>query len=172
MKKTVFIISMIAIALIAFIRCEGPTGPQGEQGEQGEPGTANVIYSEWTTLSSAWRDSTFFGNNYKVNHLSTTDITQDVIDNGVVLCYAKYQTHVVPLPYNGETYILSFELDLNKIIFTTLKTDYTGGATLSSSFMYRYVVIPGGVLSTATKSTVDYTKLSYEQICLLFNIPE
>jgi hypothetical protein len=184
MKKLISFLCMPALALVVFIGCEGPEGPQGDQGpqgeqgiqgiqgEQGDPGTANVIYSDWATLDGSWRDSTIFGANFKVNHLNAPSLTQDIMDNGVVLCYVKYLTHIVALPYTNNTYTLGFHIDLGRIVFSTLKTDYTGGVVLSSNMNFRYVLIPGGVAASGTKSTIDYTKLTYDQICKVFNIPE
>lgn len=176
MKKLIYSFFVPALALAFIIGCEGPEGPQGEQGiqgiqgEQGDPGTANVIYSDWSQLEGAWRDSVIFGGNFKVNHLTAPELTQAIMDYGVVLCYVKYGTHNVPLPYTNSSYTLGFHIDLGRIIFSTLKPDLTGGVVLINTMQFRYVLIPGGV--AATKSTVDYTKLTYEQICTVFDIPE
>lgn len=184
MKKFFYLLAVPLLALSVFTGCEGPEGPEGPQGEQGEQGeqgiqgipgatgTANVIYSEWLPLEGDWRDSTIFGANFKVNHLNAPLLTQDIMDNGVILCYCSYLSHVVPLPYTNNSYTLAFHIDLGKIIFTTLKTDYTGGVVLTSSIRYRYVLIPGGVAVGTLKSTADFTKLSYQQVCILFNIPD
>lgn len=184
MKRIVYLLFVPVLALIVAGGCEGPEGDegpegppgaqgiQGEQGPQGDPGTANVIYSDWLQLEGVWRDSTFFGVDWKVNHLTVPDLTQEVIDNGVVLCYGEFSNNVVPLPYYSKSYILTFTLDLNKIIFMTSNPDFTGGVSLSSSFNFRYIIIPGGVAATGTKSTIDYSKLSYKEVCSLFNIAE
>lgn len=185
MKKSLFLFALPMLAVSLFIGCEGDEGPQGpqgdkgdqgeqgiqgEQGEQGEPGTANVIYSDWAPAEGSWRDSTMFGANFKVNHLTAADLTQDVLDNGVILCYAQYSSNIVPLPYTNAVYTLSFHLDLNRIVLTTLKTDLTGGVELISTVHFRYIIIPGG--TAATKSTLDFGSMSYSEVCTWFNIPE
>ena len=69
--KTKPILLFAVFTAIIFSSCEGP---------EGDPGTANVIYSEWSVLDGEWRDSTFSGANYKVNHLNAPALTQDIID--------------------------------------------------------------------------------------------
>lgn len=182
MRKSLYLFALPMLALALFIGCEGDEGPQGEQGEQGvqgvqgiqgeqgEPGTANVIYSEWAQLDGSWRDTSMFGGNFKVNHLNAEDLTQDIIDNGVILCYVKYMSYVTPLPYVNGSYTLAFQLDPSKILVTTLKPDLSGGVELGSAMELRYVIIPGGV--AAKKSTVDYSSMSYEEVCEMFDISE
>ncbi|MBN1158045.1 MAG: collagen-like protein [Bacteroidales bacterium] len=184
MKKIVFLLFVPVMALIFTVGCEGPEGDegpegpqgiqgiQGEQGPQGDPGTANVMYSEWMTIDGDWRDSTFFGVTWNVKHMNAPDLTQDIIDYGVVLCYTKYQNHVLQLPYRSANYIIEFQLDLYKIIIMNSRADFSGGTILSPEFYFRYVIIPGGVPVTGKKSTFDYSSLSYEEVCTLFNIAE
>jgi hypothetical protein len=181
MKKSIlFALPVLALALL--IGCEGEQGPKGDPGEQGEqgiqgvkgdqgdPGTANVIYSEWATLDGVWRDTSMFGGTFKVNHIIAADITQDVMDNGAVLCYAKYAGSVTPLPYSNSSYTLAFQLDLEKVLVTTIKPDLTGGVELINTMEFRYIIIPGG--TAATKAAVDFNSMSYSEICSMFNIPE
>ena len=158
--KTKSILIFAAFVAVIFSSCEGP---------EGEPGTANVIYSEWSVLDGAWRDSTFSGANFKVNHLNATALTQDIIDAGVVICYQKYLGNVVALPYTCISYTIAFHPNPNRILFTTLKNDLSGGVVLSSNHYYRYVIIPGGI---SAKSTLDYSKLRYEDLCYVLYIPE
>jgi hypothetical protein len=181
MKKSIlFALPVLALALL--IGCEGEQGPKGDPGEQGEqgiqgvkgdqgdPGTANVIYSEWATLDGVWRDTSMFGGSFKVNHLMAADVTEDIMDNGVVLCYASYASSVTPLPYTNSSYTMSFQLDPGKVLFTTIKPDLTGGVELINTMEFRYIIIPGG--TAATKAAVDYNSMSYSEVCSMFDIPE
>lgn len=185
-----FLFIMPLVALLMLVNCEGEKGEDGEQGEQGiqgpqgeqgiqgpqgEPGTANVIYSAWLTLPGSWRDSTLNGATVKVKHLSEVLITPEIIDEGIVLCYFKWANSTHLLPYTGHssggygTYTLSSVLNLGKVIFSIYTHDNSGNVTFNSSVPFRYIIIPGEV---PTKSTLDYSTLSYEGVCYLLGIPE
>jgi hypothetical protein len=193
MKKSLFLFALPMLALALFIGFEGDEGPQGEQGEQGtqgvqgETGTANVIYSAWVQPTGGWRDSSFYGN-AKVSHINVSQITSTVINTGVVLCYYKSVTslilpgatvNVFALPLTGNTGSTAFTLDYwVKAGRITLRAyTHDNSATYTPVGMlyhpeFRYVIIPGGVQATAKKAALDFTKLSYEEVCGLFNIPE
>lgn len=181
---------------------EGPAGPKGDPGEQGvpgtpgtpgtpgeqgDPGTANVIYSNWIQPAGAWRDTTFYGA-AKVNHINVPEITSAIIGDGVVLCYYKSvssrvlpgsATNVLPLPLTGlsgtTVFTLDFWLKTGKITFRAFSHDNSATYTPEGMLYhpeFRYVIIPGGVQATAKKAALDFTKLSYEEVCELFDIPE
>ncbi|MBN2814666.1 MAG: collagen-like protein [Bacteroidales bacterium] len=202
MRKSLFLFALPMLAVALFIGCEGDEGPagpqgeqgeqgiqgvQGEQGEQGEPGTANVIYSDWIRPVGTWRDTSYYGV-AKVNHINVTQLTQDIIDDGVVLCYYKSvstiilpgtPTNVFHLPLTGYSNSVSFTLDywlkVGKITLRAFTLDNSGTYTPEGMLyypMFRYVLIPGGVQATAKKAALDFTKLSYEEVCELFDIPE
>ena len=199
MKKSLLFFALPMLALALFIGCEGdegPAGPKGDQGDQGiqgtqgaqgETGTANVIYSEWIAPAGDWRDTSFYGN-AKVNHINATQITSEIINDGVVLCYYKSistiilpgaPTNVMALPLTGVTGSTSFTLDFwlkaGKITFRAFTHDNSGSYAPVGMFfhpVFRYVIIPGGVQATAKKAALDFTKLSYDEVCELFDIPE
>lgn len=191
MRKSLFLFALPMLAVALFIGCEGdegPAGPQGEQGEQGiqgiqgiqgeqgEPGTANVIYSEWDTLDGAWRDTTVMGSPIKINHLNVPSLTQEILDQGVIICYSRSSDgkNISNLPYDinsGAVAItVNFRPYLQRIIFYNAKQDGSGGLNMSDEITWRYVIIPGGV--PATKSTTDLNSMSYEEVCEMFDIPE
>lgn len=205
MRKSLFLFALPMLALALFIGCEGDEGPagpkgdkgdqgvpgdQGDQGIQGEPGTANVICSEWIKLAGEWRDSAFYGD-CKVNHINVEQLTSDIINDGVVLCYYKsVSMSVIPgptpvvnvqlLPLTGrsgdDNFTLDFWLKTGRITFRAFTHDNSRNYSPDGSPVYwpvfRYVLIPGGVAATAKKSTLDFTKLSYEEVCELFDISE
>lgn len=95
--KTTSLLTIVATLSFSLAACvkEGPIGPQGAQGEQGEggqdgdDGSANV-----TTVTAPPFEQYPFAPNYQlsteVNYiLNTALITQDIIDNGVVLGYVN-----------------------------------------------------------------------------------
>ncbi len=163
----------------------GPAGPQGEQGEQGaqgeqgEPGTANVIYSEWV--------DTELGNSIVSTSASfdieAPEIGPDMLNFGTILVYGRRielpgdGNIVYPLPIvfgaaRQQSYY--FRAQSDEIIITVVANE-EGESVGDGSFLeqYRYVLIPGGV-STSGKlvSDMDLSKMSYEEVIELFNIPE
>jgi hypothetical protein len=141
----------------------GPAGPSGATGAQGPAGSANVIYSQWFTPAT-WIKDTIFGE-YGFNYTkATTDITQQVLDSGVVLTYGKLdgytsviwptaQVSLLPIIvtymegatiYNDTWSALATPGNL-RIQFVDDKNLYNG---ISNAHQFRYVVIPGGQKST------------------------
>ena len=106
---------LLGILLISMYACRGPQGdiglqgatgptgaqgPVGPQGAQGAQGNANVITSSWMTVAAAdWKSD----NNPLYFHIGLDDknITQAVIDKGVVMAYYRspaQKTVVLSLP--------------------------------------------------------------------------
>jgi hypothetical protein len=188
MKKALFLFILPIVASLSFVSCTGDKGDQGDPGDPGEqgiqgiqgiqgvpgdPGTANVIYSDWATLPGSWRDSLLNGSDLKVKHLRDAHITQAIIDRGLVLCYFKWANTVYQMPYTGISggvnYTMTHVLVLGKVVFALFTHDNSATITFNSSVPFRYIIIPGGV---PTKSTLDYSKLSYEDLCYKLGIPE
>ena len=185
----------------------GPAGPAGPAGAQGPAGSANVIYSQWFTPGS-WKKDTIFGEYGFSYTKATADITQPVLDSGVVLTFGKldgYNVSIWPtaqvaqLPitvtyrlsstiYNDTWSALATAGNL-KIRFVDDQNYYSG---ISNNHQFRYVIIPGGVKSSAasvspglhsgrgTQLSSDavsevarnYRQMSYPEICRRLNIPE
>ncbi|MEH6679511.1 MAG: hypothetical protein V7724_03135 [Sediminicola sp.] len=157
---------------------QGVGGPQGEQGEQGEPGTANVIYSDWIPVDyivDVAAESNLMG----LGVLNSSELNQET---DVLLVYGQRETEagttdgIFGLPFilatQNEYYGFGlFDASGGTGIQVRVNT-LDGGANLFTFFTsYRYVIIPGGMPS-AGKSTIDYTKMTYEEILERFNIPE
>lgn len=155
---------------------EGGQGEQGEEGEQGETGTANVIYSPW--IASGF-DTPIASPNGSFS-IDAPEITQEVIDSGVILVYGKDDSpgtiYALPLTLHStvtdESYYFSFE-DPGTL---QIGVSEINGAFLNNIFIdneFRYILIPGGnPTSGKTGSLVDYTKMTYEEIVMLFNIKD
>ncbi|WP_109436315.1 hypothetical protein [Aquimarina sp. AU119] len=168
---------------------EGPAGAQGTQGIQGDPGdpgdpgTANVIYSDWIpngfTPGGGLLQKVFT----LANAQQITDLGVN-LDTSTVLVYGRGDIllvvgdEVFPLPYENRsteeryTYTTTNQGSIRAVGFAASNTDND----FDRFDDYRYVIIPGGVAvsstSSATKSTPDYTTMSYKEIATLFNIPE
>ncbi|MGG8495836.1 hypothetical protein ACQY1Q_05430 [Tenacibaculum sp. TC6] len=196
MKKIAKILT-VALMVFGMISCSGddgeigPQGPQGEQGvqgdqgtqgEQGEPGTANVIYSAWMPVN-------FLVGGAQQTNLMGLDVfnsSEFNIDTDVALVYGRRNSGA-----NAGVYTLPFTLHSQNEYYYYVLAEVTGGIGLqlrvtttdggSNLFTffdeYRYVIIPGGVAASGkssskggVQSTIDYTKMTYEEITQLFNI--
>ncbi|WP_110357857.1 collagen-like protein [Arenibacter sp. ARW7G5Y1] len=154
----------------------GADGEDGEDGEQGVPGTANVIYSDWidSPLDGDIPSSTANGS------IDVAGLSQEIFDQGTVLVYGKAGTlNVFALPFIGEAGVsYYYRLALGSINIRLASVD---GSSIGNPLFgqYRYVLIPGGVEAStgiggigSKTATVDFTKLSYEEVIAHFNIPE
>ena len=168
---------------------QGEQGPQGEQGEQGEQGpkgntgTANVIYSDW--IDSGFDDN--ITDDFDGFLIDAPKVTQEIIDTGVVLVYAKSNTNVYfTLP-------VTFYQGLNESYFVRINSPGSinigvqgveGNNVIGEPFLnnqFRYVIIPAGVpadtggpgsLDSSKAAALNYSKMSYEEIAERFNIPD
>jgi hypothetical protein len=150
----------------------GAAGAAGATGAQGPAGSANVIYSQWFTPPAYTKDTIFgiYGLYYRK---ATTDITQAILDSGIILTYGKldgYTTVIWPtnqveqLPITvtyqegSTTYIDTWQaldsLGNLKILFQDDLNLYNG---ISNAHQFRYIIIPGGQKSAvASVSTPIY----------------
>lgn len=166
----------------------GAAGAAGAQGPQGPAGTANVIYSSWFSFVAAdWADSTManFGNAKRANRLAP-GITQAILDNGVVLAYAKHGTiagvgpYLFPFVIPGNPAIIVGHLPVvGRLIYYNQRMDATTGVVVNTAYQFRYVIIPGGVAGGRLMSgpakgrTIDELKsMSYSAVASMFNIPD
>ena len=143
---------------------QGLTGSQGPQGIQGQPGTTNAIFSAEFGPSfgggSAWQSNVIFGINNISFTLSVPEITQDVLDHGIVNVVANlagYNALLVPstakmtLPYTVmyqsggvtqmDTWQAQATLGKITILFNNINNLYAG-ASISTLHRFRYVIIP------------------------------
>jgi hypothetical protein len=159
-----FLLSLFTLLLLSSCKKgdTGPAGATGAAGPTGATGSANVIYSAWFTPATYVKD-TVFGTYGFIYDKATTDITQPVLDSGVVLVYGKldgYVTSVWPtaqvavLPINI-TYMIgsSPNIDTWSALVTLgnvriqLQSSLNAYGAISNAHKFRYIVIPGGVKS-------------------------
>src|SRR5690242_8720531 len=79
-KKFLCPVLMVLSVLFLFVACK--------KGDEGPPGTANVKFSEWFTPSTYKKDTLYgiWGFSYTK---AVPAITQNIIDSGAVLVFAK-----------------------------------------------------------------------------------
>lgn len=153
----------------------GPAGPQGPQGSQGSTGSANVIYSDWLSVSaSEWKDTVMTNIPRAQRVIKTASaLTQQILDSGVILAYLKdVANNIYPLPFTyniNPARVHGFVPNIGKFTFYEYATDGTGGVP-STTNRYRYILIPGGTKTGGR--LVDWSKFSYMEICRFLRIPE
>jgi hypothetical protein len=173
MKSKISIIYLLlAFTVITFSGCskEGPQGPAGLNGQN-----AAVYYSEWFS-PTAWSGST--GDWYF--SASAPDLTQSVVENGVVLAYVWLNgdiyssTTVRPLP----AYVLGANWSF--LIHQYGSIEFTCDMStqpFNAGDKFRFIAIPG--TSTALKTAaIKYSTKSqlinmpYNEACKLFDIKD
>ncbi len=150
-----------------------------------ESGTANVKYSEWFTLN-AWTKSTIFNViNYSFDK-SASGITNDILDKGTILVYAKLNSYKSELELNNKVVALNYNViyevggkpqidtwsfnvlqDSLKISFVNNTNNYT--SPIANSQQFRYEIIPGCAANSRI-AHVDYD--NYEEVKKAYQIPE
>lgn len=147
----------------------GPQGATGATGAQGPAGTANVIYSNWITITaSQW---TGLGTATITTDISAPKLTADIRDHGVVLVYHMYGSVARMLPYAYTT--IGDHLDFTYIIGKITIRDYHQDGSVINTFanvQFRYVLIPGGVAARKSSPLPDYS--DYHAVCRYYGIPE
>lgn len=149
---------------------------KGDTGPQGKPGTANVIYSNWSyAISTSFKDSTIDASNVKIARLNAPELVDSVIAKGTLLVYFMFGTTIEPLPYTsiagGKVSTISFLPTSKSIVITRFAHDNTASVPLSTSLQYRYIIIPGGVVSGGRMAKPDYKSMTYEEVCNQLGIP-
>ncbi|SHJ95066.1 collagen-like protein [Pseudozobellia thermophila] len=156
---------------------QGEEGPQGPQGPAGEDGNANVIASEWFSLS--FEKTLVNGIPHFNGNRAAPEITSDIVEEGTVIVYGKLNGYVESIwptdkvaqfPITvmhyvlGDTQIAVYKAYIsegNIQINITENNDIHDGVSPYDRF--RYVVIPSS--STTGKSQgPNFDKMSYQEV--------
>ncbi|MEM9681348.1 MAG: hypothetical protein AAF901_13580 [Bacteroidota bacterium] len=178
--KTVFKTVFLSMLLTNCSGSDGMDGVDGINGLDGEVGSANVIYSNW--FPSQFPDE-ILNFNLQRFWVDAPDLTTDILDQGVILVFGRYSTTsstiVEQLPFTSvfrqQMYIHSYILPNDGTPARVNITVYpTGGGVIGQPLFddYRYVIIPGGLPTTAGKTQIDHTKMSYEEMIEHFGITD
>ncbi len=199
-KPTMIVLFTASVLFLTSCSKKGPEGPQGTQGNagapgpvgspgtKGDPGTANVIYSAWTAFNGAnWQAAVNeYGKSVRYYPITATAITNDVLNNGVVLIYMRVTGNgigptLLPQTFYGFTQFVNQYIGFNlstsqiKIKFFNIDNNNDPG-TFGSFVEYRYVIIPGGVTTTTSASIKDQSQQpdckDYNAVKAYFNLPE
>ncbi len=154
MKNLTKVLIVLLITVVA-ISCT-------KEGPAGKDGNANVYYSDWQEAGT-WTGTL---GAYYVDK-AESKITQATLDSSLVLAYAKLTsdgTNVRPLPANTSGVLWNYILTVGNIQYTS-----TLSGTPATSNKFRYIIVPA---SKHLRLAKPYSKMTYEEICTTFNIPQ
>ena len=178
MKKLKTILLKMKYVLLALIvtismSCSGDDGEMGSpglngtNGIDGEDGNANVMYSDWFKPPTYNLSTGFGGINLLEHDEAASEITQEILDTGVVLVYGNlrgYTTSIWPFqhvallpltltygvsPTNIDTWTALLSVGNIKIRFINNNNTYN---SLGTSHEFRYIIIPSSDDISASKS--------------------
>lgn len=149
--KNLFSKSFIAIAIVISIFSCSKEGPQGPAGN------ANVIYTNWTTRTFTGGGG---GSDWQTNY-NIPEITQSILDSGLILTYLRGTEAIVPLPV-----FVPFRLEVFYRLGNILHY-----ANYNATGLYRTIIIPS-VVNPTGRTSKSYRSMSYQEICSEFDIPE
>ena len=149
---------------------QGEQGPAGADGADGQNGDTNVIFSEWV-------NSGFPADVMDTEALFDIDapaLTQEFRDTGVILVYARTGSITYGLPVVfAEEWEHSYFFRVNVPGTLEIAVNSTDGSNVGATafLQYRYVLVPGG-LAAKSASTVNFSKMTYEEVAAYFGIKD
>lgn len=177
--KTIFAILLLVTFTTSCSSDDGTDGTNGVDGQAGAPGatgTANVIYSAWLNAPTAVAE-TVDGTSGMSTTINAPELSEDILSKGTILVYVSFGTGTFALPYTstagGFVNTITAISTAKKIKLFRFRHDAGGTVNLPTSLSWRYILIPGGVAAaTAKGNKLDYSKMSYEEVCAHFNIQQ
>ncbi|RKR09858.1 hypothetical protein C8C83_1519 [Flavobacterium sp. 90] len=177
--KTIFAILLVAIFTTSCSSDDGTNGIDGavgQTGPAGATGTANVIYSAWLTAPTAAAE-TVDGTSGMSTTINAPELSDDILSKGSILVYVSYGAGTFTLPYTslagGTVNTITAISTLKKIKLFRFTHSGVGTVGLPTTLSWRYILIPGGVAAATSKEAkLDYSKMSYEEVCAHFNIQQ
>ncbi len=150
-KVSIFFLTATIIGLFSLISCSKSSNKTVTTPD-------SVFTSPWITLAL---DSSAADQDWEET-ITAPAVTSAILDDGVVLGYGAY------LDLNNDTVVSA------AIEFDIFQTFYVGNVFLQagaddSGLWYRYVTIPGHVLTTKGLTPIQAKSLSYAEITKLFS---
>lgn len=180
---TIFLLAIFAISCSSDDGTDGvdgingTNGTDGAAGATGATGTANVIYSAWVNAPAAATE-TIDGTYGSSTSIDAPELSTDILNKGTVLVYMSFSGGVYPLAYTstagGSANTITAIPGSKKIKLFRFKHSGDGTTVgIPTTLSWRYILIPGGVpAATAKTAKLDYSKMSYEEVCAHFNIQQ
>lgn len=189
-KSTFYKIFIFFFCIVILHSCK-----KGDAGPAGPAGSANVKYSDWFTPDTYTSTAVFGISNFTYDK-AAPEITQPVLDSGVVLTFGKLLGYAASFWSANQVAQLPISLTYKQGA-TTMTDTWSARAQpqkLTINFMnsvnyyinitpqhqFRYIIIPGGnkiSLTSGRKASLrqvaeNYQYMSYTEICNALNIPE
>ena len=167
MKKTFFKTGLVLLVALLSISCskDGETGPAGPAGANGINGTngingnANVLSSTvFTTTASNWTTDTG-GIVWTATLTGATEITQNIVDRGIVSVFILTGSQWSPLPFTFFNQNMSYSFGVGTIEFVAYGTDYAVIPNPSNVTMRFVVISPSNRLSHPNTDWNDYNQV-------------
>lgn len=152
----------------------GTDGVNGADGADGVDGDSNVMYSEWFKPSSYTLSDGFGGIKQFDHNEAASEITQDILDTGVVLVYGDltgYGTTIWPvgnvslLPVTVTYSTNPTQIDTWTALLSVgninirMINNNNALSTLSTSHKFRYIIIPS---SNSLSKSAGYKSITNE----------
>jgi len=173
MKKTIFKTGLFLVVALFAMSCSkdgavgpaGPAGANGINGTNGINGNANVLGSgDLTILPSDWLSS----GNIKYVNIANSVITQQIVNTGVVMVYAKSTNgSYIAMPFSSGGFDYRFNISLNNLQIV-VSTYNNSAITMTSNFTFRYVVIA----SSNKMAGFNINWQNYEEVKSRFNLKD
>lgn len=163
-----FALGLLIASASFFVGCEGPAGPAGANGVDGADGNANVRSENIVVTVSDWVGD---GDGYDATKASTV-ITQEIADDGAVLCYLKEGNEYIPMPVTfsaGQGLWVShilFTYEPNLINFTVYDDD--GLTDQPGTTTFKVVAIA----SSQLVNNPDINFENYDEVRQAFNLED
>jgi len=151
----------------------GPIGPQGEQGDpgqqgpagvDGENGNANIKSSDWFQVAgSAWSG---YSSKKIAYAISSEEITQDIYDNGMLLVYQRRgmgSAYLLPTVF-ADGFVLDYWFQMVSLTLQMFKQDDSIFTSTITPFDFRYILVPGGQLTSKGKTKNEIKKMTYKEV--------
>lgn len=147
-SKILLLFFLLTFAIV-YISCDkgddNEIGPQGQQGAAGENGTIEIYSKIFTISPNDWHSYNSSGNSNDSAAIPIPEITQAVIDSGMIVCYKLDSNIYKSMPFSAydgiavETFQFYYYLG-NLVI--TCNSNYVGGINLGSE-TFKAVVAHG-----------------------------
>lgn len=170
-----FFLLIISAAVLTLAGCakDGETGPAGKDGANGLNGNANVQHFSFSINPGDWSTygtpgNTGHGLYYERN---IPEITQDIIDNGLVKTYILTGGYQIALPtiiYTPSYQIQYFDASSVGTLEIDLLLSNLATPTVSGSFSFKCIIIDGTV--RAMNPDIDWN--NYNQVKSRLNIAD
>ena len=136
---------------------------------------------------ATWEQVNVYGVIERQYTMTTSELTQEIIDHGAVLVYMRFvgiapQINQLPVTIMDSNYDFLFRAQAGSITaaYYSVTSPGTSPMIIPSTNQVRYVLIPGGVLDetaliegvTSGRLIESLDHIPYSKVCGMFGIPE